>query len=139
MVGLPVFLSHERSASLALMHDPLLLNPWARWEEHRAARRHATAPARWAAGAGFLLLLAAAVRRVPDWGAAVLGIGAMPLLFSLASSYYCAFVVFAALSALAGAPAVWLAALTWATTAIPGVFPGRTNATSTSRWPCSSS
>ena len=122
IVGLPVFLSHDPATSLEMTYDPLLLDPAAPWQTQRAARRHATAPARWAAIACFVLLLAAAVRRVPDWAAAALGVSLLPVLFSLACYYYSAFLVFAPLYVLAATPVVSLAAMTWATVTLSAVI-----------------
>jgi hypothetical protein len=79
--------------------------------------------AHWAGAGAFILLLALAVRRAPDWVAAVLGIGLVPVLLKLSGYYYAGFVVFAALWPVSPAAGFALASLTWVTNVIPGMWP----------------
>jgi hypothetical protein len=123
LVGLPVALAFDRSATLELTRDPLLADPAGPWAERRRAAREETVPAHRAAVAAFVVVLALAVRRVPDWAAAALGLTLMPMLFALSCYYYSAFVALAALGVLGGTPTVALAALAWTTNALGALFP----------------
>jgi hypothetical protein len=122
-VGLATFLSYDAATSLDMRRDPLLVDPLATWTAGRAAARRATGPARWAAVCAFALLLAAASRRVPDWAAAVLGLGLMPMAFNLSSYYYSAFLAFGLLWAVRRGPGVGLALLAVATNLLAGFYP----------------
>jgi hypothetical protein len=63
------------------------------------------------------------VRRVPDWGAAALGLGLMPMLFELSSYYYSGWLAFAPLWTLGGTPGIALSLLAWASNVISSLFP----------------
>ena len=123
LVGVETIVSYESGGAVALMTDPLLLDRHGPWRERVAAARAAAAPARWIASLLFALLLAAAVRRIPDWGAAVLGLGLAPMLFALSSYYYCLLVLFAALATLRPEVGLALAALAWGSTVVSGFWP----------------
>ncbi len=71
-----------------------------------------------------MLLLALAVRRAPDWVAAILGIGLMPILLKLSGYYYSGLLVFAALWPVSPAAGLALASFAWLTNVIPGLWPG---------------
>ena len=122
-VGLATFLSYDAAMSLDMTRDPLLVDTLAAWTAGRTAARRATAPARWAAVGAFALLLIAASRRLPDWAAAVLGLGLMPIAFNLSSYYYSAFLAFGLLWAVRRAPGVGLALLAVATNLLAGFYP----------------
>jgi hypothetical protein len=121
LVGLRVFLGYEDAARLELTTDPLLLDRFALWQRGVSAAQHAASPAQWAAAAAFVLLLTLAVRGKPDWVAAVLGIGLMPVLFQLSSYYYSALIAYAALVPLAPGVGLGLASIAWLTTVIAGL------------------
>jgi len=123
LVGLEPLLTYEPEGRLELMTDPLLLDRHAAWKARLAEASHRTRPSRWLAAALFALLLAMAARGVPEWAAAVLALGLMPLLFALSSYYYCALVAFAALLTLRRGVGVALAGLAWITTVISGLWP----------------
>jgi hypothetical protein len=122
-VGLEVFLTYQHEARIRMMADPLLLDHHAAWKEHVAAVGRDMRAARWAVGAAFVLLLTLAVRGSPDWVAAVLGLGLMPMLLKPSDYYYSALLAYATLWPVAPGAGFALAAFTWATTVIPGLWP----------------
>jgi hypothetical protein len=123
LIGLQAFLSYEHEGRLELMTDPLLLDRHEPWKVRRAAAERRSRPGHWLAASLFVVLLAVAVRRAPDWAAAVLGLGLMPVLFVLSSYYYSGFLLFAAFAAVVPGIAFALAVLAWATNVIPGLWP----------------
>jgi len=124
LVGLPVVLTWDHESRIEVMTDPLLLDRHAAWKEHLTAAAHDTRLAHWAAAAAFMLLLALAVRRAPDWVAAILGIGLMPILLRLSDYYYSGLLVFAALWPVSPAAGLALTSFAWLTNVIPGLWPG---------------
>jgi hypothetical protein len=122
-VGLQSFLAYDGSARLELMQDPLLFDRHASWTEHVSAMEHRTRPARWVAGGAFILLLALATRGVPDWAAAVLGVGLMPMLMKLSDYYYSGLLVYATLWTLSAGAGLALTVFAWVTNVIPGLWP----------------
>jgi hypothetical protein len=122
-VGLPVLLAYHPDTRLELMTDPLALDRHEGWKERLAAATRETRPAHWAGALAFVVLLALAVRGVPDWIAAVLGVGLMPILVKLSSYYYCGFVVFAALWPVSPGVGFALVVFAWLTNVIVGLWP----------------
>lgn len=122
-VGLEVLLTYEHDTRIELMTDPLQLDRHVAWKEQLAQLAQGTRRARWAAGVAFGLLLALAVRGRPDWVAAVLGLGLMPMLLKPSGYYYGMLLVDAALWPVAPAAAFALASFTWLTTVIPALWP----------------
>jgi hypothetical protein len=123
-VGLPVFLGYDHEARLEVTTDPLLPDLVSAWRERVATSEHRMRGAHWAATAAFLLLLALAVRRAPDWMAAVLGVGLMPVLLKLSGYYYSGWLVYAALWPVSAGAGFALASFAWATNVIPQVWSG---------------
>jgi hypothetical protein len=123
LIGIEAALSYEHDGRLELMTDPLLLDRHAAWKERVAAAETRTRPSRWLAAALFVLLLAVATRGAPDWAAAVLGLGLVPMVFVLSSYYYSFLIAFAALFAVRAGAGVALAGLGWATTALFAFYP----------------
>jgi hypothetical protein len=121
-VGLGVFLAHEHEGRLEMMTDPLLPDPHAAWKTRLSAAERETRPGTWAAGAAFVLLLALAVRGVPEWTAAVLGVGLVPMLLKLSGYYYSALLVYAALWPVSPAAGLALASFAWATNVIAALW-----------------
>jgi len=121
-VGLQEFLAYRGDARFSLLSDPLLADHGAAWRDALDEGTRATAPARWAAGAGLLIVLALAARRAPAWAAAVLGLGLMPLL-KLSGYYYCGWIAWAMLWPLAPPVGFALTVLGWVTNVIPQLFP----------------
>ncbi|MBW1684320.1 MAG: hypothetical protein JRS35_04585 [Deltaproteobacteria bacterium] len=96
-VGLRTVLSYDHEASSRFTRDTRLADPYARWKR---AREEAFASHRLLFGAlvaGFVLLLAAAVRGQPEWVAVVLGAGLVPVAAELTCYYSAILVVFALL------------------------------------------
>jgi hypothetical protein len=86
------------------------------WSEAVRANFERRRPLYWAGVAAFALALAGAVVRVPDWGAAVLGVGGVVLGVQVASYYYALLLLYGLLAArhpLAGAGLLALSAATW--------------------------
>ena len=92
LIGLPVFLAYDHDARLDLMTDPLAMDHHGAWKQRRAAAELERRPSHWVTVLAFGLLLGLAVRRVPDWAAAVVGLGLMPILLKLSGYYYCGLV-----------------------------------------------
>jgi hypothetical protein len=123
-VGLPVFLGYDHEARIEVMTDPLQPDGEAAWRSHLAASMRRSRGARWTAAAAFVLLLGLAVRRVPDWIAATLGVGLMPMLLKLSGYYYSGWLVYALLWPVSAGAGFAFAAFTWATNVIPQIWPG---------------
>ncbi len=123
LVGLQVFLAYDHDTRLEVMTDPLALDRHAAWKEHLAVAMRHTRPSHWATILAFVLLLALAVRGVPDWIAAVLGVGLMPVLLKLSGYYYCGLLVFAALWPVSPGAGLALVSFAWLTNVIIGLWP----------------
>jgi hypothetical protein len=96
-VGLRTVLSYDHEASSRFTRDTRLADPYAPWKQ---AREETFARHRLLFGAlaaGFVLLLAAAVRGQPEWVAVVLGAGLVPVAAELTCYYSAILVVFALL------------------------------------------
>jgi hypothetical protein len=123
-VGLPVFLGYDPAGRIEIMTDPLLPDLVAAWREGVADSERRVRGSHWAATAAFLLLFTMAVRRAPDWTAAILGVGLMPILLKLSGYYYSGWLVYAALWPVSAGSGLALAAFVWATNVIPQIWPG---------------
>ena len=121
-IGLAVVLGHGPETRLEVLTDPLLPNDLAVWEERVASSDRRTTPLRWAAVLGFLVLLARVTRSAPEWSAAVLGLGLMPLALKLSSYYYSALTLYAALATVHGGVGLALASLAWLTNVVHGLW-----------------
>lgn len=87
-MGLRTVLSHDRDARSELIFDGAAEDPFADW---KASRRDTFAGRRvvfLAAVVAFALLLARATIAQPDWVAAVLGIGLLPIAGEVTGYYY---------------------------------------------------
>jgi hypothetical protein len=122
-LGVILLLSHEPEARLELLRDPLLPDSTAPWAARRALVQRRMRGVQWAVALGYVLLLALAVRGVPDWLAAVLGLGLMPILLKLSSYYYAAYVGYAAAWPAASWIGLALVAVAWATQVVAGFWP----------------
>jgi hypothetical protein len=116
-VGLRTALSMHTSVSAYAMLDPALGDPFAPWKEARkrvfAGRRALFA----AAVAGFVVLLAVAVRRSEDWCATVLALGLVPVAIELTCYYWALLAAYGLLweeRPWVGAALCALSALGWA-------------------------
>jgi hypothetical protein len=121
-VGLPVVVNYDHgarariSAPLALEEDHYQL-----WKE---AQRRAHAERRWVRHglvAAFLVLLAFAVRRQEDWGAAILAAGLVPMTTQLTSYYSSLLLVYGLLAPRHPMIGVGLAGLATATSIVPEI------------------
>ncbi len=96
-VGLRTLLAYDPSTSARILADPSLDDPYARWKEARRRTFEARRPLFAACLAGFLILLAAAVRRAEDWSASVLALGLVPIAFELTCYYWALLAAYALL------------------------------------------
>jgi hypothetical protein len=87
-MGLPTLLSYERETSLRMIHLGDAARPALVWAQARAETLARRAPLWAALGAGYLVLWVGAVRRQPEWVAAILGLGVVVLAFQLSCYYY---------------------------------------------------
>ncbi len=115
-VGLRTVLSYDHEAPSRVTRDTRLADPYAPWKRSREETfaRHRLLFG--ALVAGFVLLLAAAVRGQPEWVAVVLGAGLVPVAAELTCYYSAILVVFALLWSRhppAGAALVGLSAAGW--------------------------
>jgi hypothetical protein len=124
LVGLPTFLAYQPETRLELMTDPLLLDPYAAWKEGLSAAGRDNRLVEWLATGAFALLLLLASRQNPDWVAAVLGLGLMPVMLTLSSYYYSGFMAFATLWSVHPAFGFVLASFAWATNVIMALCSG---------------
>jgi len=115
-MGLRTLLSYDPQAPSRVTRDTRLADPYAPWKQ---AREQAFARHRWFFGAlvaGFTLLLAAAVRRQPEWVAVVLATGLVPVAAELTCYYSAILAAFALLwrrHPAPGAALVGLSAAGW--------------------------
>jgi hypothetical protein len=96
-VGLRTLLAYDPSTPARVLEDPSLDDPYAPWKEARRRTLEARRSIFRAAVAGFLLLLAAAVRRAEDWSAAVLALGLVPIALELTCYYWALLAAYALL------------------------------------------
>jgi hypothetical protein len=116
-VGLPSLISydHDRRVGRLAAHG-LEDDAFRIWRENRARVFSERRPLFLVAVAVLIAVLAFAVRRQPDWIAAILGVSLMPLVADLACYYYALFLVFGFLALDhrgVGVALVALAAATW--------------------------
>jgi hypothetical protein len=115
-VGLRPLLAYSPASSLAAAVDGTAPDPYERWREARSATFESRRALFFLLLAGYLALLAWAIDRQPDWVAAVLGIGVVPIALELGSYYYGFLLVFACLAVRrepVGVLAMLLAAASW--------------------------
>jgi len=96
-MGLRTVLSYDPAARAQRVVDGSLEDPYAPWKQ---ARQRSFAQRRalfWTLVAGFVALLAVAVRSQPDWVALILGAGLVPIAAELTCYYSAILVVFALL------------------------------------------
>jgi len=115
-MGLRPLLAYRHELRLERTIEPAAMDPYARWKWERGRTFEARRPWAVAIGAAYLLLLAFALRRQPDWVAGVLGIGAVPVLLELGNYYFAITTGFACLAGRrpeAGVGLMGLSAVTW--------------------------
>lgn len=123
LIGMLVPLAYEHDARLETMTDPLLLDRHAAWKARHSTAERDARPLQWFAGGAFLLLVAVAVRGGTDWMAAVLGMGLMPMLLTLSSYYYSAFISFALLWPVSPGIGLAIVSFAWLTNVISALWP----------------
>jgi hypothetical protein len=123
-VGLGAFVAHQHEARAELLTDPLLNDPEAPWRNQRSRLAREMRPAVWLASAGFALLLVLAARDRPDWVAAILGIGLLPIVLAVSCYYYSVLIVYAALWAIRPGVGLGLVSLAWLSTLVVRLWSG---------------
>jgi hypothetical protein len=93
-IGLRPLLAYRHDAQLEDMDGT---NRWERWKKKRQATYAQRRPFLILVAAVYLALLTFAVRRQPDWIAAVLGVGIIPVMAELGCYYYSILLIFACL------------------------------------------
>jgi hypothetical protein len=114
--GLRPLLAYRHETRIANSVDARAADPYLRWRQERARAAAERWPIRVAVSAGYLVLLALALRRQPDWAAGVLGIGMVPVLLELGSYYFGLLLAFACLARRqpdVGVALMLLAAVSW--------------------------
>lgn len=96
-MGLRTVLAYHPDALASDLADPSLADPYEPWKRTRAEIVAARLPLFALLLAGYLALLAAAVRRQPDWVAAALAAGLVPVAAELTCYYSVVLVAFALL------------------------------------------
>ena len=122
LVGLRVWLAYDDDHRLQLTTDPLRQDRHEDWRAQVSARQARVWWVRWLAAFAFLGLLARAARGRPDWVAAVLGLGLMPIALDLSSYYYAGFLLFASLWVVRPAFGVALAGLACVSNVVMGLW-----------------
>jgi hypothetical protein len=87
-VGLKTVLAHDTERADRLIHGGTAEERYREWRAAREARAAERVGSYWALVCAFGLLLVFAVRDQPDWVAATLGIGLIPVAFELTNYYY---------------------------------------------------
>jgi hypothetical protein len=109
-VGLPVVLAFDPAMRSERVVRFWVDTPWDVWREGRQRTLHDRRFLQLALVAGFLVLLALAVRGCDDWVALTLGVAAIPMLLELSNYYYGILMAFAFLWPLRPLAGVSLAA-----------------------------
>lgn len=91
-IGLRPVLAYSQSSSLARTVRPGTAEPFAKWRQARRATFESRRALHVGLIVGYLALLAWAVRRPPDWVAAVLGVGVVPIALEV-GCYYTGFLL----------------------------------------------
>jgi len=87
-VGLQTVLAYDAEYSDRMIQGGNAQERYLEWRAAREARGAERALSYWFAVTGFCVLLAYAVSGQPDWVAAILGIGLIPVAFELTNYYY---------------------------------------------------
>jgi hypothetical protein len=93
-MGLPTALSYDRDTSARMLQLENVPRPALAWSEARRETLARRTPLWVGLVAGYLVLLAGAVRRQPDWVAAILGLGFVVFAFQLSCYYYAFMLLF---------------------------------------------
>ena len=96
-VGLRTLLAWDPRSTATKLEDQTLDDPYAPWKEARRRAFEARRPVFVACVLGFVVLLAAAVRREEDWSATVLALGLVPIALELTGYYWSVLVAYALL------------------------------------------
>jgi hypothetical protein len=116
-VGLPTVLAYDADAVDRRIQEDTAIGRYELWRDARRERFAERAVLYWALLAAFAAVLAFAVRGQPDWVAAVLGIGLIPVAFELTNYYYAILLGYGLLFVrreVVGAALCGVAALSWA-------------------------
>jgi hypothetical protein len=87
-VGLQTVLAFDSEHADRMIQGGSAEERYLEWRAARQVRGAERAPMHWFVVLGFGVLLAFAVRKQPDWVAAILGVGLIPVAFELTNYYY---------------------------------------------------
>ncbi len=96
-MGLRTLLAFDPATTARALEDRSLDDPYAPWKEARRRTFEARRGLFYAGVAGFVVLLAAAVRRAEDWSATVLALGLVPVALELTCYYWALLAAYALL------------------------------------------
>jgi hypothetical protein len=116
-VGLRTLIAYDSATVERRIQGDSAVERYRIWRDARLERFGEREFVYWTLLAGYIALLAFAVRDQPDWVAAVLGIGLIPVAFELTNYYYAillGFGLLAARHAFIAAALCGVAALSWA-------------------------
>jgi len=116
-VGLPTLLAYDADAVDRRIREGTAIERYEVWKNARRERFAERTVLYWTLLAAFAAVLVFALRGQPDWVAAVLGIGLIPLAFELTNYYYAILLGYGLLSdrrEVVGAALCGVAALSWA-------------------------
>jgi len=116
-VGLPTVLAYDADAVDRRIQEDSAIERYESWRDARRERFAERVAVYWTLLAAFVVALALAVRGQPDWVAAVLGIGLIPMAFELTNYYYAILLGYGLLflrKEVIGAALCGVAALSWA-------------------------
>jgi len=116
-MGLPTVLAYDADAADRRIQKGTAIERYEEWRTARLERFAQQEALYWALLAAFVAFLAFAVRDQPDWIAAVLGIGLVPVAFELTNYYYAILLGYGLLLVrwkIVGAALCGVAALSWA-------------------------
>lgn len=122
-IGLGPVCAYRSSTRSELSYDPLLEDPFADWSRAQAEASRASAPLLAALSLAFLALLARAVVARPDWAAAILGMGLVPVALKSAQYYYSWLLLHGLLYELLPGAGLGLVGVAWASNIIAELFP----------------
>jgi len=122
-IGLGPVSAYRPATRSELSYDPLLEDPFADWAHSQAEASRASAPLVAALSLAFLALLARAAVAKPDWAAAILGMGLVPVALKTAHYYYSWLLLHGLLYELLPGAGLGLVGVAWASNVIAELWP----------------
>ena len=122
-VGLRTVSAYRTATRSELTYDPLLEDPFADWARGQAEASRASGPLVAALSLAFLIVLARAVAARPDWAAAILGMGLVPVALKAANYYYSWLLLYGLLYELLPGAGLGLVVVAWASNIVADLWP----------------